>query len=461
MRELFKKRAYLAGFPYRLMSYHSLRAGFICSAVLKSRLTSADMRGVLEDTAYVANWVPNSVAQMRYVKDTVRRMIICNRMIRESNPGEERNFIEEEMTTSQRFHELESPLISRWDGEPKNYDATLGMLLWKVKADLGGNYADAHNKKICNKVHDIIYISEGRRLNLYFESTDVWRRQALMKAEGRLELIQKIRNEETNIYSILSRLDNELRTQYRAAIDSCRTLVPSSVRRPLVPNNSNPDSQPNPEHSQIRKRTRWTDAEDQILSRERNLGRRWCQISELLEGRTGSDCRDRLRNIQMTQSRTTGSRRREISAVEVESENEDFDFEDNPFEISASTPIQNNIIPEADDLELVEHIEGNIPDDTSDEIEFISQTENILLLNYTPARTNNTNRNRFSRTLTGRINWTMYEDMILVREVRNNQPWRLIAPLIANRTNIDCKDRWRTLIRHYGSRENIFRAVLG
>jgi hypothetical protein len=34
MRQLFKKRASLAGFPYHIFSFHSLRSGFLCSSLL-------------------------------------------------------------------------------------------------------------------------------------------------------------------------------------------------------------------------------------------------------------------------------------------------------------------------------------------------------------------------------------------------------------------------------------------
>jgi hypothetical protein len=66
MRENFKTRAQWAGFPRALFTFHSLRAGFLCSAILKAGTDPNAVRAVLENTALVADWAPFQKAQMQY-----------------------------------------------------------------------------------------------------------------------------------------------------------------------------------------------------------------------------------------------------------------------------------------------------------------------------------------------------------------------------------------------------------
>jgi hypothetical protein len=81
IREVFKKRAEYAGYPRGMLAFHSLRAGFICSAIIKARTDRQQVAAVLEHTAYVAGWTPLGRAQMHYVKDTVKRTMVSNRLV--------------------------------------------------------------------------------------------------------------------------------------------------------------------------------------------------------------------------------------------------------------------------------------------------------------------------------------------------------------------------------------------
>ena len=60
-RELFSDRVVLAGFKPRLFSYHSLRAGFLCSALLKAN-TPEKLENALERTAFIAGWRPRGTS---------------------------------------------------------------------------------------------------------------------------------------------------------------------------------------------------------------------------------------------------------------------------------------------------------------------------------------------------------------------------------------------------------------
>jgi len=55
VREMFRHRALMAGFEPGLFSFHSLRAGFLCAALLKAG-NASELDAVLEHTAFVAGW---------------------------------------------------------------------------------------------------------------------------------------------------------------------------------------------------------------------------------------------------------------------------------------------------------------------------------------------------------------------------------------------------------------------
>ncbi|MBM3456379.1 MAG: hypothetical protein FJX80_14785 [Bacteroidetes bacterium] len=54
-REMFRDRAIMAGFEKGLFSFHSLRSGFLCSALLKAG-SATELDAVLEHTAFIAGW---------------------------------------------------------------------------------------------------------------------------------------------------------------------------------------------------------------------------------------------------------------------------------------------------------------------------------------------------------------------------------------------------------------------
>lgn len=55
-----------------------------------------------------------------------------------------------------------------------------------------------------------------------------------------------------------------------------------------------------------------------------------------------------------------------------------------------------------------------------------------------------------------RIPWKITEDMILLNELKKGKSWIQISPKLEERTNTDCKDRYRVLLRKYKNEENIF-----
>lgn len=109
--------------------------------------------------------------------------------------------------------------------------------------------------------------------------------------------------------------------------------------------------------------------------------------------------------------------------------------------------------------ELVEEFVGYVRDD----IDLV----NPLRRNNYPKRDSVSMNvlNQAKRYTTGhrrRVPWTLDQDTALVRlklkySSQRPTPWRKIAPKIALRTNVDCKDRWRNLmIIHGGDAQAVF-----
>jgi hypothetical protein len=67
-REIFSDRVLNAGFPPGLFSYHSLRSGFLCSALLKAG-SQKERESILEYTAFVAGWKLGGDSQKVYIKE--------------------------------------------------------------------------------------------------------------------------------------------------------------------------------------------------------------------------------------------------------------------------------------------------------------------------------------------------------------------------------------------------------
>jgi hypothetical protein len=75
MRRTIQDRATLCGYPKNLFSFHSLRAGFLCLALIKAGTNKQTVQAVLENTAFIAGWVPNQSAQLSYVKECAKKLL--------------------------------------------------------------------------------------------------------------------------------------------------------------------------------------------------------------------------------------------------------------------------------------------------------------------------------------------------------------------------------------------------
>jgi hypothetical protein len=64
-----------------MLSFHSLRSGFICSAIAVAGSDNNTLVGVLEHCAFVAGWKPGQRAQLRYVKECQTQTVVASRLL--------------------------------------------------------------------------------------------------------------------------------------------------------------------------------------------------------------------------------------------------------------------------------------------------------------------------------------------------------------------------------------------
>lgn len=119
MRE-FSERA---GFEDKTFSFHSLRSGFLCSALMDAATKGKSIANVIDFTALVAEWKPYGKVQLGYIKETFKRTAVGNRLVTSINPyrpesgqaaARQEIVIDPSFNNSVTFHNLDGPLQSNW-----------------------------------------------------------------------------------------------------------------------------------------------------------------------------------------------------------------------------------------------------------------------------------------------------------------------------------------------------------
>ncbi|KAH7820262.1 uncharacterized protein MONOS_17854 [Monocercomonoides exilis] len=104
MRERFKRRAETAGYPRHLFCFHSLRSGFICTALIMSNQDAETQRAIMEKTAFIAGWNPIRLSQCSYIKDAVKRAMVASRLIAPPIAGQKQTVFDETLLELEVFH---------------------------------------------------------------------------------------------------------------------------------------------------------------------------------------------------------------------------------------------------------------------------------------------------------------------------------------------------------------------
>ena len=302
MRELFKTRAALAGFPHSLFSFHSLRSGFLCTALLKAGTDSNAIKAVLENTAFVAGWIPNQAAQLRYVKESAKRTIVTSRLILPNEEQDSNNVVDELLATSETFHHVTlSP--SSWDPQT-NYKSFYAAVNERFTRKDLTSVEEVSLRAKCwrNAFNKYVLMNES----LEKESRDIYSTKPewkISKSRYTIEMNTRSLIGRNHIASILNtnfEMLDELVVSFVALVqDDIELVNPLRIfNRPIkkaTVATSKRECFPSSGH---RKRIKWTDEEDIILVSGHRNGKSWVDISrtDLME-RTNVDCKDRWRNL--------------------------------------------------------------------------------------------------------------------------------------------------------------------
>ena len=300
MREHFKKCSIYSGYPALLFAFHSLRAGFMCSALCNSN--SNQRTGTLENTGLIAGWKIGGAAQLCYVKRAAKAALVASRLLQ---PG----------ATS-----ITSQLLM----EPTHFhDITLGPVLWP-KVDIYKNLI--FQLKDClreehpfppdvlpSELTQFIKVTFQRILSNYVKAKPALESEAARvykeiprwkisryrttiemqtrQPVARMDLMERLEGDESLIPDLIVELLDLLDPAY---VES-RKRIQKSPEMYSIQRSAKSEKTASPH----RKRRRpWMDFEDKILTDGVEQNRSWIEISQKLVERTNGDCKDRWRNLQ-------------------------------------------------------------------------------------------------------------------------------------------------------------------
>jgi hypothetical protein len=99
MRERFQLAAAVAGYDENYFGFHSLRSGFLCSAIVNATQTGKSVSEVIEETGIIGRWQKPEV-QRRYIKETQRRTSIASRLI----TGDSTSILDPKLLEAENYH---------------------------------------------------------------------------------------------------------------------------------------------------------------------------------------------------------------------------------------------------------------------------------------------------------------------------------------------------------------------
>lgn len=323
MSAAFKTACELAGFPSELFSFHSLRAGFICSAVIEEALKQGDVsdsakHAIMEATAFVAGWKPNGPAQQGYIKDVLKSNLIASRLVSSGVNGAEpaNGKIDSNSLAPAAFHDLPSPPTAKYSIY-RNWEALnakLEALIFPPNAsqpvvDLASreglrqhclNYAlQAYGSR-----RESIVDAAAAKAKTYKGWCTSRHSSLCLKARVTLSrehiaqcLATDFEATFDNVYGelsldILHARDVKRYKQLQPTVD-CKTRGEAKVKytRGLIPRAKNDKGS--------RKRKIWSEDETKKLTDLYALhGNSWLQIAQHIPDRSPQDCRDKYRILK-------------------------------------------------------------------------------------------------------------------------------------------------------------------
>lgn len=294
MRERLKKRAVEAGYPKNLFAFHSLRAGFICSALMKAHMTAEVRTAIMETTAFIAGWQPGSRAQMRYVKRAAIGTLVASRVVDPTNTDP---YVEESLMTPEMFHG-----ITLQPQEPRAKEITETFVKLFAQAVAKSEQTSEERERYVRNAARLAYWRFAEETPIVaHEAFNIAAQHPEWKKEGQKSRILGNAFAKCGRKFIAADLKKhpELAQRYAeqlAGLVGTDTTFKKITRKRNVADRSS---------SGPRQRKRWSEEETAVVMEKREEGMSWKDIAKLLPGRTNVDCKDRHRNVERAKKSRT------------------------------------------------------------------------------------------------------------------------------------------------------------
>jgi hypothetical protein len=338
---------YNSGYPKDFFTCHSLRSGFLCCMVIHKYLNpqiARDDNDVLFISGIIAGWVPKAKAQLRYIKDALKRVLVANRSLGSPFAHVEdpkiRTWLIEELgansliaknrLTPRHFHDLDKEPIPNWSVSTK----TSGFSSLFFSPFLQSLHVTIQAKKMAQNHFHRIY------LPLYFAENheEEWKEfQDLYDTMSPASLvsitISSLTEKDTEPFTFFSSLFAAIKNDIQEyTLDSSNANVKGVISRKkskalaatkhfLESEDSSLDIDSSSAERIVaeleqrafkrgrtktgaRKRLRWTLEEDKLLAelylKYKDQKLPFVTISSYFEDRSNNDCNDRFRAVART-----------------------------------------------------------------------------------------------------------------------------------------------------------------
>ena len=281
-RHNFKRAAKWAGYDDTTLGFHSLRAGFMCTALIKHYTNPVtSVQSVLDITAIVADWKQGGAAQRRYIHTVCKRLIVCNNVVTGQGPV----FASEKSFHSKPRGKVDVPRSINYAAFRQEYMLRINVPSG-VKDTLGyrGYRAKAWDRIVAAYAGDTIrqYCVNTKRLK---DMPTLFHSQ--LKC-GRTKLMNELKLQKN--FDRRHELGDHLITKYHP--EGLLSPLPGAPipHAIIVPDVANKGDK----HS-TDKRVKWGVEETKKLVRKVILGFKWCEFH--LPGRTNVAVKDRWRSL--------------------------------------------------------------------------------------------------------------------------------------------------------------------
>jgi hypothetical protein len=344
MSGLIRVAAYNSGYPKDFFTCHSMRSGFLCCMVIHKYLNpqvARDDNDVLFISGIVAGWVPKAKAQLRYIKDALKRVLVANRALVSPFDHVEdpkiRSWLVEELgansliaknrLTPRHFHALDNDPVASWPYTTKTNGFT--SLFWLpylkslhvtvqvqqrtrlhlFRTCLPLYFAENHSEdwKELQDLHSTLNIQSVAHMALSFFAENDHVPFAFFTS-----LMNAIRTDVQN-YALDSSHSNNKLVAAKKKVKALSVLkrfhesdcssdeIDSSSAERVVEELEQRAFKRGKTRSGARKRLRWTPEEDKLLAemylKHKDNKLPFVAVSAYFEHRSNYDCKDRFRSV--------------------------------------------------------------------------------------------------------------------------------------------------------------------